>query len=304
METARIQIIGLMKENMFILENKLRNLIRAMERPLYICVNGVLVPAVKLPEVLQQYCHNLIHFAVSEDDLDPKNYESLPRFSGSVTGLSYRNKKFIVCTAHQIWRDEEDELISPRIGFKEEVGMGYIGSNSLSYYSLEDPSKESNLPTHDVCVFDFSKQVIDHPKVSHKFFNLSSEKFLNNGDDVIMYLICGYISSDTDYKIDDSDGTIRNVNVILKYTQVWCKPVFEDIYYSLGKCMQIHNCNFDPDGFSGAPVFSIVIENYQPKIKFAGIVTKFNVWQEKNRMIHFVKANVVRELLDYAANKY
>ena len=285
---------------MLILESKWKSLLRSMERPLYICLNGVLVPAMKLPEVLQQYCHNLIHFAVSEDDLDPKNYESLPRFSGSITGLSYRNKKFAVCTAHQIWRDEEDELISPRIGFKEEVGMGYIGSNSPLYYSLEDPNKESKLPTHDVCVFDFSKQVIDHPKVSHKFFNLSSDKFLGNGDNVIMYLICGYISSDTDYQLDDPEGVVRNVSVVTKHTQIWCKPVVEDVYCGFGKCKQMHIYNFDPDGFSGAPVFAIVVENHQPTIKFAGVVTKFNVWKEKNRLIHFVKANVVRELLDYS----
>ena len=302
METARLQIIGLMKENMFILENKLRNLIRAMERPLYICVNGVLVPAVKLPEVLQQYCHNLIHFSVNEDDLDPKDYQSLPRFSGSITGISYRTKKFAVCTAHQVWRDDEEELVSARIGFKEDVGMGYIGSNSLSYYSLKDPATESKLPTHDVCIFDFSKQVLEHPTVSHKFFSLPSDKFLNNGDNVVMYLICGHISSETDYRIDDSEGVVGNVNVVTRYTQIWCNPVSPSVYSDLGMCTQMHNYNFDPDGFSGAPVFAIVVESYQPKIKFAGIVTKFNIWKERNRMVHFVKANVVRELLDHAAN--
>lgn len=287
---------------MLILENRLRHLLRSMERPLYICLNGVLVPAVKLPEILQEYCHNLIHFSVNEDELDPTDHGSLPRLSGSITGLSYGNRKFAVCTAHQIWRDNENELISARIGFKEEVGMGYIGSSALSYYSLDDPAKESKLPTHDVCIFDFSKQVLEHPIVSHKFLNLSSDRFLNNGDDVIMHLICGHISSDTDYIVDDIGGVVRHVNIVTKYTQIWCNPVAEDIYSGLGKCTQMHNHKFDPDGFSGAPVFSIVLENYQPVIKFAGIVTEFNVWQEKNRVIHFVKANVVRELLDYAIN--
>ena len=270
---------------------------------MYICVNGVFVPAVKLPEVLQVYSHNLIHF-IDQDNLDPTSYLSLPRFIGTISGVSYRSRKFAICTAHQIWRDDEEEIINPRIGFKEEIGTGYIGSNSLSYYNLDDPATESNLPTHDVCVFDFTKQVLEHPKISHKFFNLSSDKFLSNGDDIIMYFICGYIYSPEDYNYSDHDGIVDEVKIVTKYTQVWCNPVPHDTHSSLGMCKQIHDYNFDPDGFSGAPVFAIVIENYQPTIKFAGIVTEFNVWKEKSRTIHFVKYNVVRELLDYAANKY
>lgn len=285
---------------MFILENELQNYSLFSNRPVYVSINGILVPIVKLPEYLQQYSHNLFFLHVKDDNSGLDENSCYPGFGGSVAGLAYKNRMFGVCTAHQIWDEKGGNSIScVYLGFKERAGMGYIGPDSLSYYGLSAPARHSGLDEYDVCAFDFTSQVSNNSRFSHTFYNLTEDRFLNFHDDVILYLLCGYPHSHRSLDIEHFDDlSIKKVSAVTRWVQVWCKPIYEDLHAPIAICRQLNDSNYDPVGISGSPVFAIVLENFQLLVKFAGIAIQSNAWQKKNRIVKFVKFKIIKDLLN------
>jgi hypothetical protein len=74
-----------------------------------------------------------------------------------------------------------------------------------------------------------------------------------------------------------------------------CYPVATASVSPLGKCKLASPAKFDMDGLSGGPVFASIATGGDMVVKLAGIINRAG-----NGTIHFIKAKVVRNLLDRA----
>ena len=291
-------------------DKEFHNLLQATgEGTLHASNNGLLTPVNSIPSILQEYCHNLVspNFDVAKKVKEPDF--SYPSYMGSITGLNYRGEMLAACTVHQLWpEDNKQKLESPGIHFKKEKGTEFIGPGMLSYFKEEDSSLPMKSDEHDVCVFNFTKTISADPNYSRRFFHLDDNTFLRDKDKVLAYVICGYPSSHIDYDVpseDDvvSDNLVGKINIITRYTQAACEPTPYPANSNVGMCKHESEFNFDPDGFSGGPVFAITYARPSSlTVKFAGVATKFNIMQKKNRIVHFIKSSTVRNLLDHSAD--
>ena len=272
-------------------------------------VNGLLTPVNSIPSILQEYCHNLVspNFDVTKKVKNPDF--AYPSYMGSATGLNYRGEMLVACTVHQVWpEDIKHKLENPSIHFKREEGIEFIGPGMLSCFK----EKNSNLPMksdeHDVCVFNFTKNISGEPSYSRRFFNLDDNTFLRDKDKVLAYVICGYPCDHIGYDVpseDDimSDNLIGKINIVTRYTQAVCEPTPYPADSNVGMCKHESKISYHPSGFSGGPVFAVTYARPSSlTVKFAGVVTKFNVKKKKNRSVHFIKSDVVRSLLDHSAD--
>ena len=276
---------------------------------LYANNNGVLTPVNSIPSILQEYCHNLVspNFDVREKVKEPDF--TYPSYMGSVTGLNYRGEMLAACTVHQVWpEDIEHKLENPGIHFKKGKGTEFIGPGMLSYFKEKDSDLPMKSHEHDVCVFNFTKNISSEHSYSRRFFYLGDNTFLRNKDKVLAYVICGYPCDHIGYDVpneDDimSDNFIGKINIVTRYTQAVCEPTPYPVNSNIGICKHDSEISYHPDGFSGGPVFAITYTRPSSlTVKFAGVVTKFNVMKKKSRSVHFIKSDVVRNLLDHSAD--
>jgi hypothetical protein len=237
-------------------------------------VNGVLVPAASLQSCLNRFVSNL---AVWTDD--PNYNIQLP---GSATGIDYRGSKYIVCTMHQI-----KGLVVEKPGILLPSKGSYLSSAGYFYLSSSDPS--NNDDSHDLIAYDFTDQADKIAGLSGRFFKLSADGALEEKEDIVAYLAYGYPSADQRYEVDDAN------HLGLVSRSMTCDPVETPSASPLGECRLALPQEFDMDGLSGGAVFASIASGGDMVVKLAGIINRAG-----NGTIHFIKAEVVRNLLDRA----
>ena len=276
---------------------------------LYANNNGVLTPVNSIRSILQEYCHNLVspNFDVTEKVKEPDF--AYPSYRGSATGLIYRGEMLIACTVHQVWpEDRKHKLENPGIHFKKGEGTEFIGLGMSSYFKEKHSDLPINSDEHDVCVFNLTKYILTSPSYSRRFFHLDDNTFLRDKDKVFAYVICGYPCDHISYDVpneDDimSDNLVGKIKIVTRYTQVVCEPIPYPANSNVGMCRHEPEISYHPDGFSGGPVFAIAYARPSSlTVKFAGITAKIDVMKKKNRIVHFIKSNVIRNLLNHSAD--
>lgn len=271
---------------------------------IYVDNNGLLTKIESISKILQKYCHKL----TLHDWLDPN--PAGVGHQGSATGVNYRGAMLVACTAHQIWPKNQKVNLQDSVGlsFSKEIGIESISPKSFSYYNKSGTEYPVESDEKDACVLNFTTNILENPKYSRRFFNLDNNRFLRDSDKVFAYVICGYPleSIEIDFEgIEDaeSDNMIWKSNITTGYTQILCEPVPQRPESNIGVCKQVSNFNFDPNGFSGGPVFAIAYERpHRLVIKLAGITIKFNDMQQINRLAHFVKSEVLMNLFDHSVD--
>jgi hypothetical protein len=237
-------------------------------------VNGVLVPATGLQSCLNRFASNL---AVWTDD---PNYKI--QLLGSATGIDYCGSKFIVCTKHQI-----KGLVVEKPGILLPSNGSYLSAAGYFHISSSDPA--NNDDNHDLIAYDFTDQADKIAGLSGRFFQLSADGILQEKEDIVAYLAYGCPSADQRYEVDDEN------RVGLVSRSMTCDPVETPSASLLGECRLASPEEFDMDGLSGGPVFASIASGGDMVVKLAGIINRAG-----SGTIHFIKANVVRNLLDRA----
>lgn len=278
-------------------------------RSLRVSVNHRRVIATEMPEVMKKFCHPLAFLPLSEDRRDIAGGTNPPFLRGSVTALSYRGMRFGVCTAHQIHDDRgEDHAMNACFAFKSGDLVEYIGPRKINFFG-ESLKSASAVEEADFCVMDFSNTPAKKQKFTKKFLRLFGNSFLDDNDNIIMYLVCGHLNDKMQYEPSDDyyyDSASRvltgRLKIVAKQMQIWGAPVDQGTNLFWRRCKQRNDHDYDPDGFSGGPVFAFVYESGKVVAKFAGITTQVDRFKLKDRPIQFIKSSLVRQLMDQAAN--
>lgn len=235
-------------------------------------VNGILVPAASLQSCLNRFVSNL---AIWTDD--PKYNIQL---RGSATGIAYRESKYIVCTMHQI-----KGLTAEKSGILLPSNGSYL--SAAGYFYLSSTDQANNDDNYDLIAFDFTDQANKIAGLSGRFFQLRADDAREEKEDIVAYLAYGYPSADQRYEVDDENhlGLVSRL--------MTCHPVETPSASLFGECMLASPEEFDMDGLSGGPVFASIASSGDMVVKLAGIINRAG-----NGTIHFIKAMVVRNLLD------
>lgn len=237
-------------------------------------VNGILIPAASLQSCLNRFVSNL---AIWTDDSDYKI-----RLRGSATGIGYRGSKYIVCTMHQI-----KGLAAEKSGILLPSNGSYLSSAGYFYLSSSDQS--DNDDKHDLIAYDFTDQSDKIAGLSGRFFQLSADGALEEKEDIVAYLAYGYPFADQRYEVHDEN------HLGLVSRSMTCDPIETPSASPLGECRLASQEEFDVDGLSGGPVFASIASGGDIVVKLAGIINRGG-----NGTIHFIKAKVLRNLLDRA----
>jgi hypothetical protein len=240
-------------------------------------VHGVFVPADALQPRLHKFGQNLVLFTHIED------YEI--QLIGSATGLDYRASKLLVCTAHQVKNVSEED-----VGIIVPTKNYYISSAGYTQFGATGAPHESD--AQDLCAFDFTSQATANPVLAQRFFQVGSDGFLNDEDDVIAYLAYGCPFADQKYNIVDDN----HMGAVIR--SMTCEPQSQPSDPALGLCRLLSSMDFDPDGLSGGPVFGTVLQGPGFVLKFAGIINRSG-----NGLVHFIKAKAVQNLLDLSVGQ-
>ena len=276
-------------------------------RRLRVSVNRQRFLATEMPDVMKGFCHPLAFLPLSEDRRDIADGVNPPFLRGSVTALSYRGMRFGVCTAHQIHDNQgEDHAMNACFAFKSDDSVKYIGPSRILFFGQSIKSA-SMVEEADFCLMDFSSTPAKGQKFTKKFLRLYNNSFLEDGDNVIMYLICGHLNEkmqyepSDDYYYDSASGVLTGkLKIIAKQMQVWGDPVDQETSSFLRRCRQRNDYDYDPDGFSGGPVFAFVNESGRIVTKFAGVTTQADRFKLKDRTIQFIESSRIRQLMDQA----
>jgi hypothetical protein len=187
-----------------------------------------------------------------------------------------------VCTLHQI---KEIDLK------KSGIILPYKGSylSEAGYYYLSNSDQVTSDDNYDLIAYDFTDQADKISGLRGRFFQLGADGVLEQKEDIVAYLAYGYPSADQRYEVDDEN------HIGLVSRSMTCNPVETHSASPLGECRLASQEGFDMDGLSGGPVFASIASGGDMVIKFAGIINRAG-----NRTIHFIKAKVVRNLLDRA----
>lgn len=237
-------------------------------------VNGILIPAASLQSCLNRFASNL---AIWTDHPDYKI--QLP---GSVTGIAYRGSKFIVCTMHQI-----RGIAAEKSGILLPFNGSYL--SVAGYYYLSSSNPANNDDNYDLIAYDFTEQADKIACLRGRFFQLSADGTLEENEETVAYLAYGYPSADQRYEVDDGN------HLGLVSRSMTCDPVETPSTSHLGECRLASPERFDMDGLSGGPVFASIASDGDMVVQLAGITNRAG-----NGTIHFIKAKVVRNLLDRA----
>lgn len=252
-----------MDELTTLLDRKVRTSIR---------VHGLLVPASSLQSRLHVFCQNLVRYT---------GVEAFPvQLKGSATGLLYRGRNFLVCTAHQL-RDVREE----------EIGVLFLDENtyisSAGYTRFKASVQQTGSDEVDLCVFDFTEQVEVKASLGRRFFTLRNNDVLEDADEVLGYHAYGCPFDDQTYDIFDNN----HVGTVIR--SMTCDPEKAPSDPALGSCRLVGAMDFDPNGLSGGSVFATVLHGDEIVLKFAGIINRAG-----GGVIHFIKAKSVQRLLD------
>jgi hypothetical protein len=115
---------------------------------------------------------------------------------------------------------------------------------------------------------------------------LNGDNVLGEKEDIVAHLAYGYPFADQRYEVDEG-------RVDLVSRAMTCDPVETPLASPCGECRLVSPEKFDMEGLSGGPVFASVASGDTVVVKLAGIINRGG-----NGTIHFIKAKIVRRLLD------
>lgn len=239
-------------------------------------VHGLLVPANSLQTRLHIFCQNLVRF--TRDDI----YQF--QLLGSATGLEYGRSRLLVCTAHQV-----DGCLAEDMGLLlDQEKQAFVSSAGFAGYKFSPKFVEND--EHDLCVFNFTEQALAHPELEQRFFRFNGSSSLDDDDNVILYLAFGCPYGDQNYDVVDNNRLGTAIRAL------YCEPQEQGSDLALGRCRALSGMDFDPNGMSGGAVFAITLDA-DITLKFAGVINRAG-----GGFLHFIKATVIKRLLDLATD--
>lgn len=248
---------------------------------LSVAMNGLLIPFNRSLVNLQRFCRPT---AIHNDD---PIYDL--SFAGSCFLFRYCGRNLLLCSRHQLantGRSPEEMVV---ILESDEGRIALSPSEVVQILGFESTSKDVG----DIVLAEYRSEQRG-AQLSPHFYNLDIEGAADlrrvPKDNVQVIFTVGYPSRFTDYDTVISEaGDITGANLVSRWAKIYLQQtptlgidreglvpfeVHEDYQIDLG----------DPDGFSGAPVFFVYLDETRiARLGFGGMVTyasalgRFNV---------------------------
>jgi len=215
-------------------------------------INDIWVPANQFGAVLQRFSEPALFHNPGYLDFDLSHV-------GTVAKIKYRRRYFGLLCAHQGRQFEFEQMCLPASDsgqFISSNGCHYVNSNAFG----ED--------IFDCRLYDFSEAVADNSLDSKGWFDLSKENNLKSSLAPNLLVSIGHPFASTRLKFDPKHLECRPYEVI-------GQPVESSI--ANRKALKLASpIEFEPDGFSGSPVFGVYVSESSISVLFEGIVTNAN----------------------------
>ncbi|MBA8904179.1 hypothetical protein [Phyllobacterium sp. P30BS-XVII] len=249
-------------------------------------VNGVAIPFKAAPDNLQRFTRPAF-FTTGDEAFEL-------RFSGTAFMGRYRNFSFALTTAHQI----QGGLNSPSATKFVVVAKSQNKQFAVPPFQIYGPNhhQESFRSLEDILLFEFKDVPNDYHIEYLDLCNLQwSDCSTQRGD---YSFALGYPTKSVNIELNESDES-----KLSKFTAKWVRL---DLLPASPQLMDIENRNIfekhhastqisiDPDGLSGAPVFTIVSDSFgQRTLRFDGIIT-----HAKGDRFAIYPSECIRDFLD------
>ncbi|MEM6323067.1 MAG: hypothetical protein AAF748_05260 [Pseudomonadota bacterium] len=213
-------------------------------------INGILIPTDEIGRNLLRFSEPFV--------LHNPDCEDYPiTIRGTAFRALYLGKQFLFASDHQS-KDYE-----PQAACIINTPSDKIVTSNVCGFSNVSPEGG---PEHDLRMYDFSEAVTAGALSANGWFDI--QKSMLPGEHVAAAVCVGFPHAGTklDYARPSIDfapravfGTYKNP-ISSEYHQFFIKP----------------NLDYEPDGFSGAPVYGVTLVGKDANLKFAGIVTNGN----------------------------
>lgn len=197
--------------------------------------------------------------------------------AGSLTRLKQSSRYFALITHHQLSTQnyEYDQLTIHNPETQRLV------NSEMAIFELESEKSEYNF---DCVLFEFTKPVKAGMLSEHGWYDLTQELTEEKLSKPSGVIAIGYPShrNEIDYETDQYSMAPNSVFGYESTSSLEYRLAFDPE----------PEIEFDPQGMSGGPVFGISIENLEPEVFFAGIITNAS-----RKKFHFLSRNRISSLI-------
>ncbi|MEQ9243643.1 hypothetical protein [Roseovarius indicus] len=234
-------------------------------------INGVYVPANSLTSVLQSYTAP----ALFHSDGFGKYHLSK---SGSLFKVKTQGRYFCLVSAHQV--------LAPSAGYDHEQlclhnpTSGKVVTSHRVIFPNDDPGFG-----YDVLLYEFTECVEAKKLYATDWFKIGRKQFSEAVPKPSKAVSIGYPSFRNTFDYEESKYAIGP-------NAVWGEEVEPKVNGRLAFA-PMPEISFDPSGMSGAPVFGIYLNELEPALFFAGLLTNaspkvFN-FISRTRLAHVIE---------------
>ena len=136
---------------------------------------------------------------------------------GSVSILRFGGNFFAIASQHQV-----DSKSIDRIALSVDGKAIFVTANRYFFRTAEGVSELRE--EHDLCAFEFTDSVADGSIEKGRFFDLTSESIVSNGDRIVCGGIYGFAFEDHNVEIDSSEPAETKLTAINRINrEVICK---------------------------------------------------------------------------------
>ena len=232
-------------------------------------INGLWVPANQFGAVLQRFTEPALFYNPDFPDYDLS-------LVGTLTKIKKGEKFFCLVSAHQAESFEMQQLCLPA----NETG-NFTSSNACHYTASPMFGEEK----FDLRLYDFSEPVAFQSLSKLGWFDVTEETGQRFRSEVKIHVAIGHPFETTTLQYDPKHLVAQPCEVMGKGTVSTIR----------GRCafQLLQPLEFDPDGFSGSPVFGIFVEGDKVFVEFEGIVTNAS-----KSVFNYVHREIIDKYID------
>lgn len=235
--------------------------------------NGLLIHGRLVENHFSQYCVPLVAWTGIEDY--PVS------MTGSASLIRYRGRSMMVTTRHQLKQAGDPEGIC--ITLKDGPGRTrMISSGGVMLFNADMTDGDH----HDIVILDFTEPAQHEIDIRSMFLD-----FRGQHPDVPAEMVAGAVSYG--YPLDSSHIDYAKADMRLGRVRVVCRYEGQGNDDALHIMKPVVPLNFNPNGMSGGPVFTVFIQDGRFKIHLAGI----NARAGRDRF-YVIKAGAIQMMMN------
>ena len=236
-----------------------------------VSLRGIFIPRPSIAGVLEKYADPALFFTTDFPDFPLTK-------GGSLTRVKYKERYFAITTCHQFDRHSYDYKQLILIGTK--VGDGVTSHNSTSPSASGDQRD-----VIDCVILEFTASVEDGKVEKNRFLEIPLIEKWRFTEDYFCCFCIGYPSH---------RNNLDERHYSMAANAVWGEPC-EPLIHRRISFRPFKSLEYEPDGMSGGPVFSLSDDMGRHVVELAGILTNAS-----SRAFNFLPMSEIYPLLEYA----